>query len=130
PNDLQGLAELSGQVPMVCLVMGPSAGHGALTAPLCDFVIMTEAASLFTAGPPLVKAAIGEDVGKEELGGPHIHIDLSGVAHNLAADDEAAIDLARIYLSYFPSSAWEESPAVEGPDTGLRDLDAILDMIP
>ena len=51
PNDLQGLAELSGQVPIVCLVMGASAGHGALTAPLSDFVVMTEAASLFTAGP-------------------------------------------------------------------------------
>src|SRR3954452_3513439 len=130
PNDLQGLAELSGQVPMVCLVMGPSAGHGALTAPLCDFVVMTEAASLFTAGPPLVKAAIGEDVTKEELGGPHIHVDMSGVAHNLAVDDESAIDLARASLSYFPASAWEAPPAVDGPDTGFRDLDGILELIP
>src|SRR4051812_45119194 len=125
PNDLQGLAELSGQVPMVCLVMGPSAGHGALTAPLCDFVVMTEAASLFTAGPPLVKAAIGEDVTKEELGGPQVHVDVSGVAHNLADDDAGAIDLARVYLTYFPSSAWEHPPFCDqGPDRGPRRLDA------
>jgi acetyl-CoA carboxylase carboxyltransferase component len=130
PNDLQGLAELSGQVPMVCLVHGPSAGHGALTAPLSDFVVMTEAASLFTAGPPLVKAALGEDVTKEELGGPEVHVVESGVAHNLATDDAAAIDMARLYLSYFPLNAWEPPPVRNGSDTGPRPLDAILDLIP
>jgi acetyl-CoA carboxylase carboxyltransferase component len=127
PNDLQGLAVLSGQVPMVCLVLGPSAGHGALTAALSDFVVMTEAASIFTAGPPLVQAAIGEDVTKEELGGRHIHVDVSGVVHNLAADDAAAIDLTRRYLSYFPSNAWQPPPRVAGPDTGPRDLDDVID---
>jgi acetyl-CoA carboxylase carboxyltransferase component len=129
PNDLQGLAELSGLVPMICLVMGPSAGHGALTAPLSDFVVITEAASLFTAGPPLVKGAIGEVVTKEQLGGPQIHIALSGVAHNLAADDAAAIDAARRYLSYFPSNAWGRAQNTEGPDTGPRRLDGILTLI-
>lgn len=129
PNDLQALAELSGHVPMLCLVLGASAGHGALTAPLSDFVIMTEAASLFAAGPPLVKAAIGETVTKEELGGPQIHVTQSGVAHNLAADDEAAIALARRYLSYFPSNAWDKPPSGQGPDSGPRRLDAILDLI-
>ncbi|WP_088307908.1 acyl-CoA carboxylase subunit beta [Novosphingobium sp. B 225] len=120
PNDLHGLARLSGQVPMVCLVMGPSAGHGALTAPLSDFVVMTPQASLFVAGPPIVKAAIGEVVTKEELGGPQVHL-ASGVAHNLAADDASAVALARQYLSYFgPSSAPAESE---------RQLDAILDLI-
>ncbi len=91
PNDLQALAELSGAVPMVCLVLGPSAGHGALTAPLSDFVVMTPDSQLFSAGPPLVKDAIGEDVTKEELGGPQVHVEVSGVAHNLAADDADAI---------------------------------------
>ena len=70
PGDLMGLAELSGLVPMVSLVLGASAGHGALTAPLCDFVAMTETASIFAAGPPLVRSATGEDVTKEALGGP------------------------------------------------------------
>ena len=113
PNDLHTLAQLAGRVPMVCLVMGPSAGHGALTAPLSDFVVMTPAASLFVAGPPLVKAAIGEVVSKEALGGPGVHL-ASGVAHNLAADDAAAIALARRYLAYFaePHVAGEGARAV------------------
>jgi len=120
PNDLQGLAALSGLVPMVCLVMGASAGHGALTAPLSDFVVMTQAASMFVAGPPIVKAAIGESVTKEELGGPQVQL-ASGVAHNLASDDAEAIALARRYLGYFGGAH-----AAEGP----RCLDAILEMIP
>lgn len=123
PNDLQGLAELSGKVPMVCLVMGPSAGHGALTAPLSDFVVMTPQASLFVAGPPIVRAAIGENVTKEELGGPAVHLS-SGVAHNLAADDAEAVAMARRYLSYMRQAA----PAAGG-DTGRRRVDGILDLV-
>lgn len=130
PNDLQALADLSGHVPMVCLVLGPSAGHGALTAPLSDFVVMTPAGSLFTAGPPLVRAALGEVVTKEELGGPDVHIHRSGVAHNLAPDDNAAIDLARQYLSYLPLNAWQSPPKQVGPETARRDLDELLDLIP
>lgn len=129
PNDLQGLADLSGQVPMVCLVLGAAAGHSALTAPLSDFVVMSEAASMFVAGPPLVKAATGEEVTKEQLGGPQVHVAVSGVAHNLAADDAAAIALARRYLSYFPSNAWQRAPRCESPDTGPRRLDDILRLI-
>ena len=130
PNDLQALAELSGLVPLVCLVMGPSAGHGALTAPLMDFVAMTEAASLFTAGPPLVKAAVGEDVTAGELGGPAIHVARSGVAHNVVADDEAALALARRYLSYLPSNAYAAPPALAGGHDGPREVPQLLDLIP
>jgi acetyl-CoA carboxylase carboxyltransferase component len=118
---------------MVCLVMGASAGHGALTAPLSDFVVMTEAAAMFVAGPPIVKAAIGESVSKEELGGPRVHVDVSGVAHNLVPDDARAIALARRYLGYFPPNAWQAPPASRdkggGGDTLPRRLDAILDLI-
>lgn len=130
PNDLQGLAELSGLVPMVCLVLGASAGHGALTAPLSDFVVMTEAAAMFVAGPPIVKGAIGESVSKEELGGPRVHVDVSGVAHNLVPDDARAIALARRYLGYFPRNAWQAPPAFgDVGDTSPRRLEAILDLV-
>jgi acetyl-CoA carboxylase carboxyltransferase component len=129
PGDLMGLAELSGVVPMVSLVLGASAGHGALTAPLCDFVAMTETASIFAAGPPLVRSATGEDVTKEVLGGPPVAIDSGGVVHNLVADDSEAIDLARWYLGHFPLSAWEPPPRRDGPDTGRRRLD-LLELIP
>jgi acetyl-CoA carboxylase carboxyltransferase component len=130
PNDLQGLVDLAGRVPTVCVVMGPSAGHGALTAPLMDFVVMVEGASLFSAGPPLVAAALGEEVDKEELGGVAVHVAGSGVAHNRAPDDDAALDLARTYLGYFPSNAWQPPPRSDGNDTGERRLDAILDRVP
>ncbi len=129
PGDLMGLAELSGVVPTVCLVLGASAGHGALTAPLCDFVVMTETASIFAAGPPLVRSATGEEVSKETLGGPPVAVDAGGVVHNVVTDDEAAIDLARRYLSYFPINAWETPPRREGADAGRRALD-VLDLIP
>lgn len=129
PNDLQGLADLSGQVPIVCLVMGATAGHGALTAPMSDFVVMTQAASMFAAGPPLVKAATGETVTKEQLGGAQVHVAISGVAHNLVEDDESAIALARRYLSYFPLNAWERVPKREDGDIGERSLDGLLQLI-
>ena len=130
PGDLLGLAELSGVVPLVCLVLGASAGHGASTAPLSDFVVMTESASLFAAGPPLVKSATGEDVTKEALGGPQVAADAAGVVHNVVPDDRAAIALGRRYLTYFPINAWEQPPSGVGPDVGPRRLDDILDLIP
>lgn len=135
PNDLQALAELSGLVPTVAIVTGPSAGHGALAAPLSDFVVMVAGhGALFTAGPPLVAASTGEQVDKQALGGPQVAIEASGVAHNLAESDEAALALVRRYLSYFPSSAWQRPPWV-GPDGGNHDvgeraLPELLDLIP
>lgn len=130
PGDLMGLAELSGTVPMVCLVLGASAGHGALTAPLCDFVVMTETASIFAAGPPLVKSATGEDVTKEVLGGPEVAAATAGVVHNVVADDGEAISLARRYLSYFPLNAWGSVPRRDGPDVVPRPVDDLLELIP
>ena len=115
PGDLMGLAELSGVVPMVCLVLGASAGHGALTAPLSDFAVMTQSASIFAAGPPLVKSATGEEVSKEALGGPQVAADAAGVVHNVVADDVEAITLARCYLEYFPLNAWEPAPCHRDP---------------
>ncbi len=130
PNDLLALADLSGQVPMVCLVLGASAGHGALTAPLSDIAIMSEGAAMFTGGPPLVKAATGEDVTKEELGGPEVCAEIAGTVHNVASDDAAAIALARRYLSYFPSSCDEPAPRRSGPDAAPRRLERILELMP
>ena len=129
PNDLQAQAALSGIVPMVCGVMGPSAGHGAITALLCDFSIMTGDAAIFTAGPPVVEASLGERVGKEELGGPAVAIG-AGTIHNTAVDDADLLAQIRSYLSYFGSSAWERPPAVDTGDTGRRRVDHILDLVP
>ena len=129
PNDLQALVRLRGVVPTVAVVMGASAGHGALTAPLMDFVVMVEGAALFSAGPPLVAAATGEEVSKEELGGAAIHTAISGVAHNAVVDDGAALDLARRYLGFFPTAAGGTAP-IRAADDGPRRLDEILDVVP
>jgi acetyl-CoA carboxylase carboxyltransferase component len=122
PNDLQGLADLKGRVPLVTLVLGPAAGHSALAAPLADHSVMTEGAALFAAGPVLVKPATGEDVTPEDLGGPEVALP-SGVVHDVVPDDGAAIDRARAWLSYFGND-----PA--GSDTGPRRLDDLLEVVP
>ncbi len=129
PNDLLALADCSGEIPMVCLVLGASAGHGALTAPLSDFTIMSEPSAMFTGGPPLVKAAVGEDVTKEELGGAKV-CEQAGTVHNVTPDDASAIALARRYLGYFPQNRLEAAPRRDGPDSGPRLLDEILELVP
>ncbi len=129
PNDLQAQAALSGLVPMVCGVMGPSAGHGAVTALLCDFSIMTPDAAIFTAGPPVVEASMGERVGKEELGGSQVAVG-AGTIHNTAVDDAGLLAQIRAYLSYFGSSAWERPPALDIGDAGPRRIERIVDLVP
>ncbi|MCU1400720.1 MAG: acetyl-CoA carboxylase carboxyltransferase subunit [Acidimicrobiales bacterium] len=99
PGDLALMADLIGHVPTIAVVHGASAGHGALTAPLCDTIIMVEGqGQLFVAGPPLVAAATGEQIDKETLGGSEVHL-ASGVGDLGAADDHAALALVRRLLS-------------------------------
>jgi acetyl-CoA carboxylase carboxyltransferase component len=130
PNDLEPMADAKGEVPVVCLVLGVSAGHGALAAPLSDFVIMSEYASMFTGGPPLVKAATGEDVTKEELGGAKICAEIAGSAHNVTPDDRSALALARDYLGYFPQYRGGPLPTADSGDTGRRSLDDLVEVMP
>lgn len=129
PTDLGIQARCSGRVPVVTAVLGASAGHGALVAPMSDFSVMTEQASIFTAGPPVVKESTGEDVDKETLGGPGVAL-TSGLVHNLATDDAGALAQIRRYLSYFPSSAWSYPKPADGDDQGRRQVDELLDIVP
>lgn len=135
PGDLQALARLGGRVPLVVLVTGPSAGHGALAAPLADLVVMVEGrAALFAAGPPVVRASLGEQVTKEDLGGAQVHSVHSGVAHAVVPDARRAVALGRRYLSYLPSNADGVAPWA-GPEQGNADVDRrpvpeILDIVP
>jgi len=128
PTDLLMQSQCSGRVPMVCAVLGASAGHGALVAPISDFCVMSRLGAIFTAGPPVVKESTGEVVSKENLGGPDVAL-ASGVVHNLAADDLGAIGILRRYLSYFPSSAWSYPPRAP-TDDGLRLTPELLDLVP
>ena len=101
PTDLLSQARCSGQVPLITAVLGSSAGHGALVAPMSDFSVMSAHAAIFTAGPPVVLESLGETVTKEELGGPSVAVP-SGLIHNVAPDDEAALELVRLYLELLP----------------------------
>ena len=130
PTDLLMQTQCSGRVPLVTGVLGPSAGHGALVAPISDFCVMTEQAAIFTAGPPVVKESTGEDTTKEDLGGPKVAI-ASGVVHNVAADDAEALEQIRRYLSYFPPSAWSYPPAVAVDERAApRPTPELLDIVP
>jgi len=130
PNDLSAMADLKGEVPVACAVLGISAGHGALAAPLADFVVMTRNAAIFTAGPPLVRAALGEEVTPLQLGGWEVAAREAGTVHNVAQDDRDAIAQIRRYLSYFPSCRGGRPPARASADTGMRTTEALLDIIP
>ena len=129
PTDLIAQAQCSGKVPTVSAVLGPSAGHGALVAPVCDFTIMSGQGAIFTAGPPVVKESTGEEISKEDLGGPDVAL-RSGVIHNFAESDEAVLDEIRRYLSYFPSSAWSYPPTRLHDDSAeLRPTPELLDIV-
>ena len=95
---------LSGVVPQVAAIMGPTAAGTAYIPALADFVPMVKGtSSMALAGPPLVKAAINEDVTTEELGGSSVHCKVSGVADLETQDDRECINVIRNYLSFFPS---------------------------
>ena len=106
---------LSGRVPQVCLLFGPSAAGGAYIPAFCDVVIMRDGnASMYLGSPRMAEMVIGEKVTLEEMGGARMHTSVSGCGHFLASSDEDAIDLARRYLSYMPTS-WREEPPPAPP---------------
>lgn len=131
PNDLQLLADLKGRVPVVALVLGTSAGHGALSGVFADLLIMANGATLFTAGPPLVRAALGIDATPEELGGATLHTRHSGVAHNLGESEQDCFAMARYFLSLLPARAGDPLPELRHlPAAALRTVEALMDIIP
>jgi len=107
---------LSGQVPQVCCLFGPSAAGGAYIPSFCDVVFMVDGnASMYLGSPRMAEMVVGEITTLEEMGGARMHVSQSGCADNLAADDTDAIDQARAYLTYFPQS-WKAQPPVYEPE--------------
>jgi methylmalonyl-CoA decarboxylase subunit alpha len=107
--------KLSGRVPQVCLLFGPSAAGGAYIPAFCDVVIMREGnASMYLGSPRMAEMVIGEKVSLEEMGGARMHTSVSGCGHFLVSSDSEAIDLAQRYLSYMPSN-WSETPPAAPP---------------
>ena len=122
---------MSGVVPQVAAMMGPGAAGTAYIPGLADFVPMVKGNSnMALAGPHLVKAAVGEDVTAEEMGGSKVHCKVSGVADLEVADDRACLEAVRKYLSYFPSSNLVSPPLVETGDPVDRRGEDLYDIVP
>jgi acetyl-CoA carboxylase carboxyltransferase component len=120
---------LSGAVPQLCLLFGPSAAGGAYIPAFCDAVFMVEKnASMYLGSPRMAEMVIGEKVTLEEMGGARMHCEVSGCGDLLAADETEAIAAARRYLSYLPSRAGEKAPRASArpPRAGAGRIDEIM----
>jgi acetyl-CoA carboxylase carboxyltransferase component len=121
----------SGVIPQVAALMGPCAAGTAYIPGLADFVPMVKGrGSMALAGPHLVRAAIGEDVTQEQLGGSRVHTRKSGVGDLEVADDPECIERIKQYLSYFPSHCEQPPPIVPSSDPIDRGDDELLDVLP
>jgi acetyl-CoA carboxylase carboxyltransferase component len=124
--------KMSGVVPQVCVLFGPSAAGGAYIPAFCDIVIMREGnASMYLGSPRMAEMVIGEKVSLEEMGGAKMHTGVSGCGHMLVRSDEEGIEAARRYLSYLPTS-WRAEPPPCAPAEASAPVGtaAIADLIP
>jgi len=122
---------MSGVIPQIAALMGPCAAGTAYIPGLADFVPMVKGrGSMALAGPHLVRAAVGEDVTQEELGGSRVHCRKSGVGDMEVASDEECIDAIKQYLSFMPQSC-EQKPPVRAPSDPIdRRDEELLDVLP
>jgi methylmalonyl-CoA decarboxylase subunit alpha len=121
---------LSGKVPQVCCLFGPSAAGGAYIPAFCDVVFMVEGnASMYLGSPRMAEVVIGEHVSLDEMGGARMHATVSGCGDNLCTSDEDAITQARRLLSYLPTN-WMESPPLEDAADPVADARSIAEIVP
>lgn len=120
--------KLSGFVPQVCLLFGPSAAGGAYIPAFCDVVFMVDKnASMYLGSPRMAEMVIGEKITLEELGGAKMHASESGCADFLVKTEQEAIEECRAWLSYFPQRAGEKPPmATARAPKASREIDAIV----
>jgi acetyl-CoA carboxylase carboxyltransferase component len=106
--------KMSGKVPQICLLFGPSAAGGAYIPAFCDIVVMVEGnASMYLGSPRMAEAVIGEKATLEQMGGAKMHCSVSGCGDVLAKTEEEAITFARNYLTYFPNNYTEKPVKVD-----------------
>lgn len=106
---------LSGMIPQVCILFGPSAAGGAYIPAFCDIVIMVDGnASMYLGSPRMAEKVIGERVSLEEMGGAKMHCSISGCGDVLAATEQEAIEFAQRYISYFPRNYSTLPPTKKG----------------
>jgi acetyl-CoA carboxylase carboxyltransferase component len=122
---------MSGVIPQVAALMGPCAAGTAYIPGLADFVPMVKGrGSMALAGPHLVRAAIGEDVTQEELGGSRVHCRKSGVGDMEVADDAECIARIKQYLSFMPPNCETAAPVRAVSDPIERADEQLLDVLP
>ena len=135
---------LSGRVPQICCLFGPSAAGGAYIPSFCDVVIMVEGnASMYLGSPRMAEMVVGERVTLEEMGGARMHAEVSGCGDQLATDDADAIEQALQYFSYLPQN-WRCTPPsydaaeparafttdlVPATDTAGYDIHSVIDAL-
>ncbi|MCH8136177.1 MAG: hypothetical protein IIB77_09400, partial [Proteobacteria bacterium] len=109
----------------------PIEDHPAVQAALCHFNVMVKKTSrVFVAGPPVVKAALGIEIHKDDLGNEAVQVRQSGVIANLAENEEDAIDQIKRFLSYLPQNVWEAPPRAEPADDPNRREESLLEIVP
>ncbi|MBK6858334.1 MAG: acyl-CoA carboxylase subunit beta [Microthrixaceae bacterium] len=115
---------LSGRVPQICCLFGPSAAGGAYIPSFCDIIIMVEGnASMYLGSPRMAEMVIGEKATLEETGGARMHATVSGCGDNLAVDDEDALEQAKAWFTYFPVN-WRNDPPHYEPTAPAHPLTA------
>lgn len=123
--------EASGVIPQISAIFGPCAGGAVYSPALTDFIIMSEKNSyMFVTGPKVAKTVTGEDITTEDLGGPMVHAQKSGVTHFVAETEEEGIMLIRSLLSFMPANNLEDPPLAECNDPIDRLEDGLNDIIP
>lgn len=120
---------MSGQIPQVCLLFGPSAAGGAYIPAFCDVVVMVNKnASMYLGSPRMAEMVIGEKVSLEEMGGARMHTGESGCGDVLVKTENEALDWCRTYLGYLPRNCTERPPVVES--VAVPSGPAISDLVP
>lgn len=122
--------KMSGRVPQICLLFGPSAAGGAYIPAFCDIVVMVDGnASMYLGSPRMAEMVIGEKVTLEEMGGARMHCTVSGCGDVLVDTEEEALAFARKYLSYFPANFRDKPKTIESMEAKAFEK-SITEIIP
>ena len=128
-NIFYNQVQISGRVPQVCALFGPSPAGSAYVPALCDYTVMVRGnATAYLGSPRLAEMVTGEKVTLEEMGGAEMHCRTSGLGDCLVDDDQEAIAAIRVWLSYLPSN-WEEKPPV-APSIAAPAGRSVKDIVP
>ncbi|MGE0682008.1 MAG: acyl-CoA carboxylase subunit beta [Candidatus Binatia bacterium] len=121
----------SGLIPRVVALMGGGFGQPSFLAMLSDFrPIVKGTGFMGMSGPPVVEAAIGEQISQEELGGSHLQTVVTGQADYEAQDEHDCLRVIKEFLSYFPSSCYAAPPIVPATDPSDRQCDELFSLVP